>query len=368
MVIIITGEIGSGKTTVCQKLLRRAQSKGVPCGGIITSKAPDGSIIIEDVKTGNCQTFASTEAKYDGPCTGKYYFNPAAIDFGVQAIDSGAADDILFVDEIGYLELRGKGFSRATEVINTRKAKQAILVIRKELLPLFLPRLSSKPLVFEVTVANRNELPKQVWSHLFRSTAETAFVSAIMLAAGEGKRLGGEKLLLPLGDSTIIERTIDNFLVSNVDEVIVVTGHRAQEMKEAIGGRRVKIALNRAYRQGLSTSIIKGLGIVDERASAIMFALADQPFIDSALINRLIEEFMNSGKGIVLPVYQGRRGHPVIFSIKYRNELLKLKGDVGARELLGRHADDLREVEVDSGSILSDIDTTENYQATITRV
>ncbi len=366
MLIIVTGAIGIGKTTVCQKLVQMARSQGYSCGGIVTLKAPDGSIIVEDVKTGNHKTLASTSEIYDGPRTPKYFFNQTGIEFGIKAIEVGISADILFVDEIGHLELGGEGFFKAIELINTGKAKRSVLVIRKELLPLFLPRLSSEPLVFEVAEDNRNELPQEIWSFLSSSLTlmtKPVLVSAILLAAGESKRLGGEKLLLPLVNSTVLERTIDNLLGSRVDEVIVVVGHRAQEMKQIIGDRPVKIVVNEAYQQGMSTSIIKGLKMVDNRASAVMLALADQPFIGSALINRLVEEFVNNKKGIVLPVYEGKRGHPVIFSIKYKEELLNLEGDVGGREIVSRHPDDLLEVEVDSESIFTDIDTIESYHS-----
>ena len=184
-----------------------------------------------------------------------------------------------------------------------------------------------------------------------------SLISVIILAAGESKRMGKPKQLMPLGRTTILEQTIDNYLNSEVNEVIVVLGHRAEEVVRVIAARPVKLAINPNYQQGMSTSIIAGLNIVDSRARAVMLALGDQPFIDSQTLNRLIDEFYNHDKGIVIPVYRGRRGHPVIFSIRYKGELLGLKGDIGGREIIDRHPDDVLELAVNCEGICIDIDT-----------
>ena len=186
-------------------------------------------------------------------------------------------------------------------------------------------------------------------------------ISAILLAAGESKRMGKPKQLMPLGKTTMLEQTIDNLLNSKVSEVIVVLGHKAEEIMRKLTTKPVKIALNPVYHQGMSTSIITGLNLVDERARAVMLALADQPFIDSQSINRLIDEFCDHNKGIVIPTYQSRRGHPAIFAIKYKEELSGLKGDIGGRQIIEHHPDDVLEVAVDSPGINIDIDTTDDY-------
>ncbi len=184
-------------------------------------------------------------------------------------------------------------------------------------------------------------------------------ISAILLAAGESKRMGQLKQLMPFGPSTIVERAIDNLLNSAVTEIIVVLGHRAEEVIKTIAARPVKIAINPDYQQGMSTSIIAGLNLIDSRAKAVMLALADQPFVDSQTINSLMEAFVAHNRGIAIPVYRGRRGHPVIFAIRYKGELLKLKGDIGGREIIDRHPDDVLEVAVNCEGICIDIDTTD---------
>ncbi len=182
-------------------------------------------------------------------------------------------------------------------------------------------------------------------------------ISAIILAAGESKRMGKSKQLIPFGRSTILEETVNNMLNSKVSEVIVVLGSRADEVTEKIAFKPVKTVVNPDYQQGMSTSVIAGLRLIDSSALAVMIALGDQPLINSQAINRLIEEFCNHDKGIAIPTYQGRRGHPVIFAMKYKEKLLELKGDIGGREIIDRYPDDVLEVAVNCEGIYIDIDT-----------
>ena len=186
-------------------------------------------------------------------------------------------------------------------------------------------------------------------------------IECIILAAGESKRMGKPKLLLPLEQGTVLEQTIDNFLNSKVDEVIVVVGNRAEEMTNLIANRPVVVAVNPVYRHGMSTSIVAGLSFISDETQAVMLALADQPFVDTQTINHIIEAFRTHNKGIAIPVYQGRRGHPVIFAIKYKEKLLRLKGDIGGREIIDQHPSDILEVPVNCEGICIDIDTVDSY-------
>jgi len=169
MVIIITGAIGIGKTTVCQKVIEIARSQGYSCGGVISYKTRDEDIIIEDIQNGETRVLASANGIYRGPRTIKYYFNPEGIDFGIEAIDRGITADILMVDELGHLELRGKGFANVVEQIATGKVRNCILVIRKELLSAFLSQLGVETSVFETTIDNRNQLPGEIGLALNRA-------------------------------------------------------------------------------------------------------------------------------------------------------------------------------------------------------
>ena len=173
--------------------------------------------------------------------------------------------------------------------------------------------------------------------------------------------MGRPKLLLPFGDSTMLEQTIAKLLNSCADEVIVVVRDGDKEIIRMIANSPVKIAINALYQQGMSTSIVKGLSLVDDRAVAVMFALADQPFVDSKDIDKLIKAFLSHNKGIVIPVHKGKRGHPVVFSTRYREELLGLKDDMGGRQIIKQYPDDILEVAVDSQGVNIDIDTWQDY-------
>lgn len=188
-------------------------------------------------------------------------------------------------------------------------------------------------------------------------------ISAIILAAGESRRMGKPKQLMPLGKTTILERTVENFLNSKVYDVIVVVGYRAEEVISLIANRPVAVVVNSAYRDGMSTSIVAGLSLIGDKTQGVMLALADQPFVDSQTINRLIEVFGAHNKGIAIPVYQGQRGHPVIFTIRYKEELLALKGDIGGRQIINQHPDDVLEVTVDCEGICIDLDTVDSYKS-----
>jgi molybdenum cofactor cytidylyltransferase len=188
-------------------------------------------------------------------------------------------------------------------------------------------------------------------------------LSSIVLAAGKSRRMGRPKLLLPWRNGTILGQTVDNLLSSAVDEVIVVLGYRAEEVKEILTDKPVKLIVNPDYEQGLSASIIAGLNQVDSQAEAVMIALGDQPLITGQVIDRLIDGFNKCDKGIVVPTYHGRRGHPVIFAMKYKERLLDLKGDTGGRQIIEDQPGDVLEIPISCDSIHTDIDTMDDYLA-----
>jgi len=171
--------------------------------------------------------------------------------------------------------------------------------------------------------------------------------------------MGTPKLLLPWGGRTVLEQVVENVLLAGPDEVIVVLGHRAEELKPLLK-REVRVVVNPDHRRGMSSSLV--CGVQAARTGAVMVVLGDQPQIGPEVIGKVLKAFRESDKGIVVPCFDGKRGHPVIFDLKYREELLRLKGDVGAREVVRAHPQDVLEVPVDSPSILRDIDTQEDYE------
>ncbi|MEW6426017.1 MAG: molybdenum cofactor cytidylyltransferase [Bacillota bacterium] len=187
------------------------------------------------------------------------------------------------------------------------------------------------------------------------------FVSAIVLAAGRGVRMGAQKLLLPLDGRTIMEKVVDAALASRVGEVIVVLGYRAEETAQVLAGKPVRLVVNQDYARGQSTSLIAGVKAACPEAAALMFILADQPFLTPDLINRLIEVYQTSACLITRPVFKDRPGHPVLLDASLIPELLTLKGDVGAREIIARHRDRVVLAPVTDEVVLLDVDTLEDY-------
>jgi molybdenum cofactor cytidylyltransferase len=189
------------------------------------------------------------------------------------------------------------------------------------------------------------------------------YISALLLGAGRGERMGGVKQLLSLGGQRMIEAALHNLQGSRCDEIIVVLGFAAAEVRPFVEGKeRVTVVINPRFAEGMSTSIHEGLRAMNTRAAGILIALADQPCIPPEVINALIEGFAAGAKGIVLPVYQGKRGHPVILDRKrYEAELLDLQGDVGGREIVRKHPEDILEVAVAFKGVLMDIDEPEDY-------
>lgn len=169
--------------------------------------------------------------------------------------------------------------------------------------------------------------------------------------------MGRPKPLVKLGRKTILQHVLTNLRASQVDEIVVVLGHRAEEIIPALKGTDCKIVVNPQYTEGMSSSIGRGLGAVDPRAQAALIALGDQPYIPPEVIDLLLRKYGEQNRGIVVPISGGQRGHPVIFGRKYWSELQALKGDVGGKELLQRHAEDVLEVEVPEEGVLVDIDS-----------
>lgn len=187
---------------------------------------------------------------------------------------------------------------------------------------------------------------------------------AVILAAGESRRMGQPKLLLPYGSGTIIETVVRNVVASSVDRTLVVLGARRQEIEERIDGFAVKKAFNREYRKGMFSSVLCGLGSLPRSARAAVLVLADQPGIPAGIIDSLVAAFLREKKGLVVPVCRKRRGHPLLLDLKYRLEIEALPPEAGLRGLLRAHPDDILEVRVSNPEILRDIDSPGDYRKT----
>ncbi|MEK6285039.1 MAG: nucleotidyltransferase family protein [Acidobacteriota bacterium] len=187
-------------------------------------------------------------------------------------------------------------------------------------------------------------------------------ISAVLLAAGESRRMGEFKQLLELRNKSFVEHCVDNLLASRVGEVIVVTGHRESEVRRAIGDRRVKFAHNPEYQSGMASSIIRGVEAVSLTARAFVLALVDQPWIDASVINRIIETYEKAQTLIVIPAYEGKNGHPILLDISLKEEILKMDPARGLRQVVGAHPREIARVEASDRGVLEDCDLPEDYE------
>ncbi len=184
---------------------------------------------------------------------------------------------------------------------------------------------------------------------------------AIVLAAGESRRMGSPKMLLPYDGLTIIERVIKNVMAANIEKVIIVLGAEKEKIEKITGNYNVIHCYNDNYISGMLSSVKCGFASLPEDFRAALILPGDQPMIVSHEINRVIEAYKASGRGIVMPLYKGKRGHPLIVDRKYRGEVMLLPEIEGLRALAVKHADDIFEAETDDPSVLRDIDTREDY-------
>jgi molybdenum cofactor cytidylyltransferase len=185
-------------------------------------------------------------------------------------------------------------------------------------------------------------------------------VAAILLAAGRSRRMGAFKPLLPFGASTVIESCIDNLRQASVDEIIVVIGHRADEVREHLQNANVAFALNDDPASEMSVSIARGVEQLSNEANALLIALVDHPAVSSGTIKTIVDAWVE-GAQFVQPEFNGRGGHPVLIDLKYRHDLLQLDPQKGLRALFDAHRDQVRRLPVDCPFVARDMDTWEDY-------
>src|SRR3954464_9420495 len=184
-------------------------------------------------------------------------------------------------------------------------------------------------------------------------------VAAIILAAGRSTRMGGpNKLLAELGGKTLVRIVAEQALASKASEVVVVTGHQADQVEKSLAGLQVTFIRNPDFAEGLASSVKAGISAVPEGADAAVVLLGDMPLIDARLIDRPIEALAPERGGLIaVPVSDGRRGNPVLWSRRFFSELMTLDGDIGARHLIAKHGEAVAEVPVEGHGAFLDIDT-----------
>lgn len=188
-------------------------------------------------------------------------------------------------------------------------------------------------------------------------------IYGIILAAGEGKRMGKVKLTLPLGDKQLIEWVLQAVKLAPLDKYFLVVRPEDKEMIKTGEKWGAEIVLNSEYRSGMSSSIKKALyQISSEDLEGFFVILGDQPFINPSLLYKMIRAFNLDKKEMIVPFYKDRPGNPVFFDGYWKDELMKLSGDVGGRVLIKIHPERVKRFKISEEYILLDIDREEDYE------
>ena len=184
---------------------------------------------------------------------------------------------------------------------------------------------------------------------------------AVILAAGESRRMGTQKLLLPFGEVTVIEAVVRTALASRVDRALAVLGSGRDAVRLKLAPYGVEFAVNEDFSKGMLSSVQAGFKALPAAAEAAVVMLGDQPFLPAKVVDAIVEAYGESRKGIVVPAFRGRRGHPVLIDLRYRDEVLALDPAEGLRQLMRAHPEAIFEAEVEDANILRDLDVPEDY-------
>jgi len=183
----------------------------------------------------------------------------------------------------------------------------------------------------------------------------------IILAAGLSHRMGEPKMLLQFGGKTIIRNVVDAALLSSLKGIIVVTGAYNHLVEAAIKDTGVNVCFNEDYEEGMLTSVWKGFRSLPPSCSAAVVMLGDQPFIKPEIINMLSGAWKNKRSHLIVPVCEGKRGHPVVIGTCFADDIYNLDPSVGLKGLFITKKSYIYEIKVDTTVVLRDIDTPEDY-------
>ncbi len=191
--------------------------------------------------------------------------------------------------------------------------------------------------------------------------------AAVVLAAGKSRRFGAQKLLMPLRGSTVLGCVVAALEEAGLDPIIVVAGGDEQAIARALQGTRARVVRNPDPARGMVSSIRTGVAALPAGTQRFVIALGDQPGVCSEDIAHLLREHRRLRKGIAVPTYRGKRGHPVVLDGKYRQEVLALGDDLTLRDLIHRHGEEVAEVALAGEGGVCDIDTREQYEDELRR-
>jgi molybdenum cofactor cytidylyltransferase len=189
-------------------------------------------------------------------------------------------------------------------------------------------------------------------------------ITALILAAGQSKRMGQPKMLLPWGNTTVLGQVIETVRRAEIDDILVITGGVRDEIERIVTQYAIRSTHNPDYTSGeMLSSLQTGLRAVREKTSAdaALIVLGDQPQVQEGSVRAVVRRFVETESSLVVPSFQMRRGHPWLVARPLWDEILQMKSPQSPRDFLNRHASEIEYVDVDNPSILADLDTFEDY-------
>ena len=188
-------------------------------------------------------------------------------------------------------------------------------------------------------------------------------ISAILLAAGQSKRMDGEnKLIKEIQGSPLLKHSVKNILASSIDELIVVLGYQKEVIEKIIDkNEKVKFVFNKNFESGMASSIKTGLNHLSEKTDAFFICLGDMPMVNKSIYNLLIKSKNN--KKIIVPAYKSEQGNPVLFSKSMKKEVMTIEGDVGAKKILELNKDKILNIETNDQNVTRDFNTRDNFSS-----
>ena len=186
-------------------------------------------------------------------------------------------------------------------------------------------------------------------------------ISAILLAAGQSKRMNGEnKLTKEIQGTPLIKHSVKNILASSIDELIVVLGHQKETIEKLINkNEKIKFVFNKDFESGIASSIKTGLNNLSEKTEAFFICLGDMPMVNPNIYNQLIKSI--NKREIIVPTYKGQQGNPVLFAKSMREKIINISGDVGAKKILELNKDKILNLEINDQCVTKDFNTQDSF-------
>ena len=187
-------------------------------------------------------------------------------------------------------------------------------------------------------------------------------IAAVILAAGQSRRMGQPKMLLPWGNQTVIEHVVATFLSAGIEDILIVTGAEQERVEKAIDKYPIRKAHNRNYASGeMLSSLQCGLKALPEEAQVVLIGLGDQPQVQEDSIRSICQAYREGVSRLVVPSFHMKRGHPWLIARSLWDEILALQPPETLRDFLNKHAGEILYVNMETPTILADLDTPEDY-------